>query len=84
MDDWIEVKPKRKYDKRKSEEENKNISKFDQLLKRENFKIIYKDPVLKKEVKKLLKLHNNDIDKVQRILNNNRNICGSIWNKLKF
>ena len=83
MDDWIEVKPKRKYDKKKTEEENKNISKFDQLLKRENFKIIYKDPILKSEVKRLMKLHNNDIDRVQRILNNNRNICGSIWNKLK-
>ena len=56
MDDWIEVKPKRKYDKRKSEEENKNISKFDQLLKRENFKIIYKDPVLKKRGKKIIKI----------------------------
>ena len=83
MDDWIEVKPKRKYDKRKSEEENKNISKFDQLLKRENFKIIYKDPVLKNEVKRLMKLHNNDINRVHKILNNNRKICGSIWNKLK-
>ena len=83
MDDWIEVKPKRKYDKRKSEEENKNISKFDQLLKRENLKIIYKDPVLKNEVKRLLKLHNNNIDRVYKIISNNKKICGSIWNKLK-
>ena len=83
MDDWSEVKPKIKYDKRKSKEENKNISKFDQLLKRENFNLIYKDPVLKNEVKRLMKLQRNDINKVQQIINNNKNVCGSIWNKLK-
>ena len=82
MDDWIEVKPKRKYDKKKTVQENRNISKFDQLLKRENFKIIYKDPVLKSEVKRLMLLHNNNVDQVQKIINNNKKIHGSIWYKL--
>ena len=84
MDDgWIEVKPKKKIDKRKTVQENKNISVLDKLLKIDNFYLIRKNKDLLIETKKLLKLHNNDITSVIIIIRNHIKTVGSKWNVLK-
>ena len=82
-DEWIEVKSKKKFNKKKTVQENKNISVLNILLNIENFHLIRKNKDLLNDTKKLLKIHNNDITKVAITIKNNSKIVGSKWNVLK-